>query len=161
MALRSDWSTLACPIARGLDVLGDPWVMLVLREVLSGVHRYDELRSALGAADNVLSDRLRRMVDEGLLVRVPYSSGNRPRMEYHATQAGADALPVLHALMQWGNRHTTAPNGPMRILHRDCGTEAHSADRCDTCGVALTTANVAWGKPSQPGRLVELESARD
>jgi DNA-binding HxlR family transcriptional regulator len=159
MALRSDWSTKACPIARGLDVLGDPWVMLVLREVMSGVHRYDELREHLGAADNVLSNRLRRLVEEGVLTRRPYGSGNRPRSEYFLTEAGAEALPVLHALVRWGNRHTTAPNGPMRILHRDCGVEAQSADRCDTCGVALTAENVAWDKPSQPGRLVMLEGA--
>jgi DNA-binding HxlR family transcriptional regulator len=159
MALRSDWSTEACPIARGLDVLGDPWVMLVLREVMSGVHRYEQLRENLGAADNVLSNRLRRLVDEGVLTRQLYSSANRSRSEYFLTEAGADALPVLHALVRWGNRHTAAPNGPMRILHRDCGAEAKSADRCDTCGVALTAENVAWEKPSQPGHLVVLEGA--
>ena len=159
MALRSDWSTKACPIARGLDVLGDPWVMLVLREVMSGVHRYDQLRSALGAADNVLSGRLHRLVDEGLLTLRPYASGTRQRSEYHLTEAGADALPVLNALVHWGNRHTAAPKGPMLVVHRDCGTATSSADRCDTCGDVLTTDNVAWDKPSQPGRLVELEGA--
>jgi DNA-binding HxlR family transcriptional regulator len=159
VALRSDWSTKTCPIARGLDVLGDPWVILVLREVLSGVHRYDELRDHLGVADNVLSNRLHGMVDEGILARRPYSSGNRLRSEYFLTEAGADALPVLNALARWGNRHTSAPKGRMRIIHRDCGTEAMSADRCDTCAVALTPENVAWTRPSQPGRLVMLEGA--
>jgi DNA-binding HxlR family transcriptional regulator len=159
MALRSDWSTKACPIARGLDVLGDPWVMLVLREIMSGVHRYDKLRARLGVADNVLSSRLHRLVDEGLLILRPYASGTRQRSEYHLTEAGADALPVLNALVHWGNRHTTAPKGPMRVVHLGCGAETSSADRCDTCGVRLTTDNVAWDKPSQPGRLVVLESA--
>jgi DNA-binding HxlR family transcriptional regulator len=160
MALRSDWSAKACPIARGLDVLGDPWVVLVLREVMQGAHRYDELRGALGAADNVLSNRLRRLVDAGLLTRRPYGTQRRPRCEYHLTQAGADALPVLHALAQWGNRHTPAPLGPMRIVHRDCGAESASADWCQACGVALTADNVAWEKPSDRRRLVELEGAR-
>ena len=160
MALRSDWSAKACPIARGLDVLGDPWVVLVLREVMQGAHRYDELRTALGAADNVLSGRLRRLVDAGLLARQPYGSDTRPRWEYHLTEAGADALPVLHALAQWGNRHTPSPLGPLRIVHRTCGTEARSADWCEACGEALTVDNVAWEKPSQPGRLVELVGAR-
>ena len=159
MALRSDWSTKACPIARGLDVLGDPWVVLVLREVMLGAHRYDELHRSLGAADNVLSNRLRRLVDAGLLTRQPYGSGAR-RWEYHLTEAGADALPVLHALAQWGNRHTPAPRGALRIVHRGCGAEATSADWCDACGVALTPDNVAWEKPSQPGVLVQLEGAR-
>lgn len=159
MALRSDWSTKACPIARGLDVLGDPWLLLVLREVMSGVHRYDELRQNLGAADNVLSNRLHRLVDEGLLTLRPYRSGNRSRSEYYLTEAGADALPVLHALVRWGNRHTTAPKGPLRIMHRVCGLEARSADWCDTCGVALTADNVAWDTPSKRGHLVELAGA--
>jgi DNA-binding HxlR family transcriptional regulator len=161
MPLRSDWSTKACPIARGLDVLGDPWVLLVLREVLLGARRYDELRTALGAADNVLSNRLRRLVDGGLLVRRPYGTRARPRWEYHLTEAGADALPVLHALAQWGNRHTPAPLGPMRVVHRACGCETGSADRCDACGEALTAENVAWEKPSDPGHLVELAGVRD
>jgi DNA-binding HxlR family transcriptional regulator len=160
MALRSDWSTKACPIARGLDVLGDPWVLLVLREVMLGAHRYDELHTALGAADNVLSNRLRRLVQAGLLTRQPYGSPARPRWEYHVTQAGADALPVLHALAQWGNRHTLAPLGPLRVIHRGCGAEATSADWCEGCGVPLTADNVAWEKPSQPGRLVDLAGAR-
>jgi DNA-binding HxlR family transcriptional regulator len=160
MALRSDWSTKACPIARGLDTLGDPWVILILREVMSGVHRYDELRAALGVADNVLSNRLRRLVDEGLLIRRPYTSQTRPRSEYHLTQAGADALPVLHALARWGNRHTVSTSGPLRILHRDCGTEVSSADRCDACGVPLTADNVAWDRPSRRGHLLTLEGAR-
>jgi DNA-binding HxlR family transcriptional regulator len=134
--------------------------MLVLREVVSGVHRYDDLRSALGAADNILSDRLRRLVDDGLLTRRPYGGGARRRCEYHLTEAGADALPVLHALVRWGNRHTTAPQGPLRILHRDCGTEAPSVDRCDACGVELTADNVVWDKPSESVRLVELVGAR-
>ena len=161
MPLRSDWSTKACPIARGLDVLGDPWVLLVLREVMLSAHRYDELHTALGAADNVLSGRLHRLVDAGLLTRRPYGSDARPRWEYHLTQAGADALPVLHALAQWGNRHTPAPLGPLRIVHRACGLEARSADRCDACGVALTADNVAWEKPSQPGSLIQLTGAAE
>jgi DNA-binding HxlR family transcriptional regulator len=111
MALRSDWSAKGCPIARGLDVLGDPWVMLVLGEVMSGVHRFDELREKIGAADNVLSSRLHRLVDAGLLTRQPYDSGNRTRSEYFLTEAGADALRVLNALVRWGNRHTPAPRG--------------------------------------------------
>jgi DNA-binding HxlR family transcriptional regulator len=159
VALRSDWSTKTCPIARGLDVLGDPWVMLVLREVMCGIHRYDALRENLGVADNVLSNRLRKLVNEGVLTREPYSSGNRLRSEYFLTDAGADALPVLNAMIRWGNRHTRAPKGPMRILHRDCGTEPRSADWCDKCAVALTTESVAWARPSQPGRLVRLEGA--
>lgn len=160
MPLRSDWSAMSCPIARSLDVLGDPWVLLILREIVSGAHRYDELRASLGIADNVLSNRLRGLVDAGVLTRLPYTPGAKPRSAYHLTDAGADALPVLHALAQWGDRHTAGPSGPMRILHRDCGAVVRSADWCDGCGEALTADNVSWIKPRHQDRVVALQGSR-
>ena len=103
MPLRSDWSGRACPIARGLEALGDPWSLLVLREVLLGNRRYDGLRSRLGASDAVLSSRLAGLVEHGLLRKEAYGGATRPRYEYRATAAGEDALPVLHALARWGS----------------------------------------------------------
>src|ERR1700753_2150155 len=109
MPLRSDWSAHNCPIARALDVLGDPWLLLVLRDAMTGARRYEQFRESLGVADNVLSRRLRTMVEAGLLRRQPYRAGNRTHDEYHLTAAGADLLPVLNALAVWGERHTEAP----------------------------------------------------
>ena len=114
--LRSDWSQATCPIARSLDVVGDPWVVLVLREAFTGTTRFEQLRSALGCADNVLSRRLSAMVQAGLLVRAPYDAGNRTREEYLLTDAGRELLPVLHALAQWGERHRPASTG--RLVRR-------------------------------------------
>jgi DNA-binding HxlR family transcriptional regulator len=158
--LRSDWSTKVCPIARSLDLLGDPWSLLVLREVFAGTRRYDTLRGRLGIADNILADRLKRLVEGGLLVRQAYGAGTRPRTEYCLTEAGADALPVLHALAAWGNKHTASPTGePMRVLCRACGHDADSADRCAHCHTALTPENVAWIRPSFPGDPIALDVA--
>ncbi len=115
MPLRSDWSAASCPIARSLDVVGDPWVLLVLRESFRGVTRFEQFRSALGIADNVLSRRLRQMVEAGLLRRSPYHAGNRVQHEYVLTDAGSDLLPVLHALGRWGEEHRPHPGRSARL----------------------------------------------
>ena len=116
MPLRSDWSEATCPIARTLDVVGDPWVLLILREAVQGVTRYDDFRAALGVADGVLSRRLAAMVDDGLMTRAPYRSGNRTREEYLLTDAGRDLLPVRLARPAGSSSCTTAvatrPSGP-------------------------------------------------
>ena len=156
MPLRSDWSEATCPIARTLDVVGDPWVLLILREAVQGVTRYDDFRAALGVADGVLSRRLAAMVDDGLMTRAPYRSGNRTREEYLLTDAGRDLLPVLHALVRWGETHRPRPTGRLVVVHDGCGHETERPDVCDACGEALTPANVSWRKPRDLGRLVPL-----
>ena len=92
MPLRSDWSDDLCPVRRSLDVLGDGWVLLIIRDVLHGRGRFDTLRDNLGISDAVLSRRLRSMVEAGLLERVDYSDGGRTRQGYAATEAGAELL---------------------------------------------------------------------
>ncbi|HSU71152.1 MAG TPA: winged helix-turn-helix transcriptional regulator, partial [Micrococcaceae bacterium] len=85
MPLRSDWSQRTCSIARGLDILGDPWSLMVLREVFLGNSRFEAMKQQLGAADNVLSKRLGWLVDGGLLAQRPYEEGGRSRLEYVLT----------------------------------------------------------------------------
>jgi DNA-binding HxlR family transcriptional regulator len=154
--LRSDWSQATCPIARSLDVVGDPWVVLMLREAFTGATRFEQFRSALGCADNVLSRRLSAMVDEGLLVRAPYDAGNRTREEYLLTDAGRELLPVLHALAQWGERHRPASTGRLVVVHEGCGEPSDSADTCTTCGARLTADTVSWRRPRDPEHLTPL-----
>ena len=98
-------------MARALDILGDPWAVMILREVFMGNRRFDGLKDELAIADTVLSKRLRVLVEAGLLQRVPYGGAVRPRVEYVLTEAGSDTLPVLNALAQWGR-------SPHRISHR-------------------------------------------
>jgi DNA-binding HxlR family transcriptional regulator len=154
--LRSDWSQATCPIARTLDVVGDPWVLLVLREAVTGATRFEQFRSSLGCADNVLSRRLAAMVEDGLLVRAPYDAGNRTREEYLLTDEGRDLLPVLHALVLWGERHRPADTGRLVVVHDGCGEPTESADTCSTCGERLTSETVSWRRPRDPEHLTPL-----
>ena len=98
---------------RALDVVGSRWTLIVLREVLKGVRRFEEIQQHLGVSSSVLSHRLRLMVDDGLLRREPYrEQGDRERHEYHPTEKAWDLYPVLAGLVQWGDRHLGDPDGP-------------------------------------------------
>jgi DNA-binding HxlR family transcriptional regulator len=155
MPLRSDWSEDTCAVARGADVFADPWSVLVLREVFVGNRRFGGIRSTIGAAENVLSERLRRLVAEGLLRREPYGSG--ARQEYRLTAAGADALPVLNALAVWAAKHTDSPTrSEMHLYCTVCEQESASADWCTTCSRPLTVSTTAWERPSAPGVRIDL-----
>ena len=102
--LKRDYEGQTCSIARALEVVGDRWTLLVIRDVGVGRHRFDELLESLGIASNVLTDRLNRLVDAGVLQRVRYNE--RPeRFEYHLTEKGLELGVALLALMQWGDRH--------------------------------------------------------
>jgi len=113
--LRRDYEGQVCSIARALEVVGDRWTLLVIRDIALGHRRFDQLLTGLGIASNVLSDRLNRLVADGVLQRVPYSQ--RPtRFEYELTPKGRELSPALLALMQWGDRHLS--DRPPRIARR-------------------------------------------
>jgi DNA-binding HxlR family transcriptional regulator len=113
--LRRDYEGQVCSIARALEVVGDRWTLLVIRDVVLGNHRFDDLSTSLGVASNVLTDRLNRLVAEGILERVRYSE--RPeRFEYHLTPKGRELGLCLIALMQWGDRYVS--DKPPRIARR-------------------------------------------
>jgi DNA-binding HxlR family transcriptional regulator len=102
--LNRDYEGQNCSIARALEVVGERWTLLIIRDVLLGLHRFDEFQESLGIARNVLTDRLNRLVDEGVLERVLYSE--RPeRYEYHLTKKGLDLNIALTALRQWGDQY--------------------------------------------------------
>ena len=160
MPLRTNWSEDNCPIARAADVFGDPWSLLVLREVFLGNRRFEGIKKSLKVADNILSERLRRLIEADVLVAKPYSAGARPRNEYHLTSAGTDALPVLHALTAWAQSHTVSPSGkPLRIVCTTCGSESRSGTWCQSCQSELTAGTTAWDHPKTPGSLIELAIA--
>ncbi|MFH8252579.1 winged helix-turn-helix transcriptional regulator [Microbacterium sp. B2969] len=154
MPLRSDWSTEYCPIRRSLDVLGDPWVLLIIRDVLHGRGRFDTLRDNLGISEAVLSRRLAAMVEAGLLSRVDYPDGNRTRQGYAATAAAAELLPILQQLAIWGERHTTMPDGGghMAMIHETCGHETTQGQICSSCGETLVAQEMTWVKPWKNAR---------
>jgi DNA-binding HxlR family transcriptional regulator len=113
--LKREYEGQVCSIARTLEIVGDRWTLLVIRDVALGLHRFDELLESLGIASNVLTDRVTRLVDEGILERVPYSERPR-RFEYHLTKKGRELGLALLALMQWGDRHLSEK--PPRIARR-------------------------------------------
>jgi DNA-binding HxlR family transcriptional regulator len=125
-----------CSVARALEVLGERWTLLIVRDALLGLRRFEEFQHSLGVARNVLTDRLNRLVDAGILHRVPYQERPR-RHEYHLTPAGRQlAVPVI-SLMQWGDRHVAGPGGPPRLArHHGCGGALRAELVCATCGQA-------------------------
>ena len=161
MTVRTSMSQAVCPVARSLDLLGDPWTLLILREVFSGNRRFDGIKVALGVTDTVLSNRLQRLVDEGLLDRSPYGGTVRPRVDYILTEAGEDTLPVLHALARWGRAHTTSPvpgGGILLVECVVCGQPSQSADWCTTCAAPLDRNRTAWRRASEPETLIALRA---
>jgi DNA-binding HxlR family transcriptional regulator len=118
-----DYDPANCAIGAAVEIFGDRASFLVLREAFNGVRRFGDMQRRTGIPRQVLSDRLTRLVSEGLLRKVPYQqAGQRSRDEYRLTSKGLDLYPVLVALMQWGDRYEAAPGGPPLLLrHRDCG----------------------------------------
>jgi DNA-binding HxlR family transcriptional regulator len=121
-----------CSIARTLELIGEKWTMLVLREAFNRVRRFDDMHRRIGAPRQVLSQRLGRLVSAGILTRVPYREpGQRTRYEYRLTDAGRDLYPVLLALLRWGDKHRPTEAGPAMFLnHRDCGEPIALQVRC-------------------------------
>ncbi len=111
-----------CSIAAAVDALGDAWSVLVLREVFFGVHRFSDLQRDLGISRSVLTDRLNRLVGLGILRTRHYQEpGDRVRHEYRLTRKGVGLLPVLVALMGWGDEHLNGGKGPVALHHRETG----------------------------------------
>jgi DNA-binding HxlR family transcriptional regulator len=127
-----DWSVDNCPVGRAMDVLGEKWAFVVLREIFSGVRRFDDMREHTGLPRQVLTNRLGTLVESGVLRRAPYREpGARVRHEYRLTEKGFDLYPILVALREWGDRYLADPQGPpMRTVHRDCGGTVHTRLTC-------------------------------
>ncbi|ANE04317.1 winged helix-turn-helix transcriptional regulator [Corynebacterium crudilactis] len=161
MPLRSDWSKELCPIRRSLDVVGDPWVMLIIRDVLHGRGRFEQLRDSLEISEAVLSRRLRSMVEDGLLARADYENGRRIRQGYVATESAVELLPVLQYLAQWGERHTELPEGGghMAMIHKPCNRETEPGSWCSECGEELRPEELVWMKPWKEKSYDELVPA--
>ncbi|MGW4795457.1 winged helix-turn-helix transcriptional regulator [Nonomuraea sp. NPDC004297] len=121
-----------CSIERTLDIVGEKWTFLVLREAFAGVRRFADMQAITGAPRQVLSARLARLVDEGLLRKEPYREpGQRQRDEYRLTEKGRDLYPLLVALMHWGDKYLAGDEGPPVLLtHRDCGAPVEQWLRC-------------------------------
>jgi DNA-binding HxlR family transcriptional regulator len=137
--LGKEYEGQICSIARSLELVGERWSLLVVREIFHGRRKFSEMQRSLGVARNVLTSRLQNMVDEGILERRPYSE--RPeRYEYFLTEKGLDLWPVMISLMHWGDKHEPMADGPPSIVvHKgECGGEIDDRRICTKCGKALT-----------------------
>ncbi len=139
---RKSFAEMDCSVAQCLEVVGEWWSLLIVRDAFLGVTRFDEFQRRLGISRNVLHQRLDRLVDAGVLVKVPYST-KPPRSEYRLTPRGKDLWPVLTAMRQWGDQHA-APNGPpVSVVHTACGSSAPIDNVCSSCGARVTARDVA------------------
>jgi DNA-binding HxlR family transcriptional regulator len=135
--LRNDYPALDCSVAKALEVIGERWSLLIVRDVMHGHRRFGEMQESLGIARNVLAARLERLVDEGILERRSYQE-SPPRHEYFLTEKGLDLWPALIALLNWGDRYTPRPDGPPRlIVHKECGGAVSDRGICEDCGKVL------------------------
>jgi DNA-binding HxlR family transcriptional regulator len=141
--LHRTYESQNCSIARTLEIVGERWTILILRDAFLGVRRFDDFHRSLGISRGVLTARLQWLCEEGILERRRYQE--RPeRFEYRLTEKGRDLWPLLVAAVNWGDRYQ-AEHGPPRIfLHRDCGGELTDRRTCSKCGKELTAREVEW-----------------
>jgi DNA-binding HxlR family transcriptional regulator len=145
-----------CSVARPASLLGDPWVLVILRQAFSRIRRFDDFQSQLGISRSLLSDRLGRLVDAGILRREPYKDQIRTRHEYRLTRKGLDLYPALMALREWGDRYMADEGPPIRLRHRDCGGEPRIHLTCDRCGEDVGARDTEIAPGRRAGGLATL-----
>ncbi|HEX9856188.1 MAG TPA: helix-turn-helix domain-containing protein [Acidimicrobiia bacterium] len=140
MPPRKSLDHLDCSVANTVDVIGDRWSLLIVRDAFFGVRRFDDFQKDLGIARNILADRLQGLVDKDILTTKQYQD-NPTRHEYVLTDKGRDLFDVLMALWRFGDRWEPATAARVAI-HDDCGHETHMIAACAHCGAELTRRNI-------------------
>lgn len=142
MALRPD--TRICSVGRALDILRDRWIFFIIREAFFGVRTYERFQQNLGIATNILSNRLKELVKNGILERTQNPDDGR-RFIYRLTGKGLDLYPFTLALMNWGDRWLAGQAGPpLALFHKTCGHPLHTEIRCVTCGQPVHAREVTY-----------------
>ncbi len=153
--LRRDYE-VDSSIARSLETVGERWTLLIVREILLRRRRFGQIQASLGIARNVLSDRLARLEEDGILERRAYSE-RPPRFEYFLTEKGLELWPTLVTLADWGERHSVTPDGaPMRIVHKSCGGRVNKRQICDRCGAELEARDAT----AVPNKAADVSALR-
>lgn len=147
---RTSFAGMECSVAQALELVGDWWTLLVIRDAMLGVRRFEQFQRRLGIARNVLSDRLEKLVESGILARRNYQE-HPPRHEYRLTEMGLDLYPVIVSLRQWGDRWAQPGDPPVVVEHLQCRQVTHGRLVCSHCGEPLTALNVR-----ARGRLVPV-----
>ena len=153
--LPRDYTGQNCSVARTLEVVGERWTFLVLRDAMMGVTRFEVFLRRIGLAPNILTKRLRALTDAGILDRRIYQE--RPeRYEYVLTEDGKQLFPVVMGLMRWGDAHLSPKGAPAIVRHADCDGEIDGRAVCTRCGEAVDVDEVTWhfgpgaSKPAGP-----------
>ena len=140
--LGNDYKAQVCSVAGALEAVGERWSLLIVRDIMLGLRRFDELQANLGIARNVLQARLTRLTDHGVIERRLYQE-HPPRYEYRLTEKGLDLWPTVVALMNWGDRYAASQAGPPVLLeHRGCGGAVDEHRVCESCGAKLSVRDV-------------------
>ncbi len=150
---RKSFSGMHCSVAQCLEVVGEWWSMLIVRDAFLGVTRFDQFQERLGISRNVLNQRLAHLVTAGVLERAPYCE--RPvRYDYRLTEKGRDLWPVLTAMREWGDTHAAPDGPPLLLVHRACGQVVDAVMTCSACGTPLAARDVTAQRG--PGAVEDL-----
>jgi DNA-binding HxlR family transcriptional regulator len=155
---RTSFADMRCSLARSLELIGDWWSPLIIRDLFLDVTRFDDLVEDLGISRNLLTRRLKALVDDGIVERAAYQR-HPPRYEYRLTEAGRDLVPALLALTEWGDRWARPKEGrPMLFVHKGCGHQFRPQVTCSACGDVVTAEAVMAvpgpGGAAKPGTMV-------
>ena len=144
MGRTADYSKQACSVAATLEVVGDPWTLLILRDAFRGIRRFEQWQERLGVARNVLAARLKALVENGVLTTRLYSE-RPPRKEYLLTPKGRDLRAVLLTMAEWGGKHVYGEGAaPNVFVHDACGHEFHAKLVCEACGEGLGRGDLTY-----------------
>jgi DNA-binding HxlR family transcriptional regulator len=155
---RKSFADMHCSVAQCLEVVGEWWSLLIVRDAFLGCTRFDQFQERLGISRNILHQRLARLVEAGILEKVAYSE-HPPRYDYRLTAKGRDLWPVLTTMRQWGDKHA-APNGPpLQVVHKDCGHVSEALLTCSVCGERIGVRDVrAVSGPGDVDALMDNRS---
>ena len=138
---RKSFSEMHCSIAQCLEVVGEWWSMLIVRDAFLGVSRFDVFQERLGISRNVLNERLAKLVDAEVLEKEPYSE-HPLRYDYRLTDKGRDLWPVLTTMRRWGDTYAAPDGPPVMAIHRECGEISNPVLTCSACGEPMTANDV-------------------
>jgi len=144
---RTSFEQMNCSIAQCLEVVGEWWSLLIVRDAFLGIRRFDDFQARLGISRNVLNQRLNHLVEHGIFRRVQYQE-HPPRHEYRLTDKGRDLWGVITAMRQWGDAWAAPDGPPVEVVHLGCGQISRAVPTCSHCGETLDARSVRVLDPS-------------
>jgi DNA-binding HxlR family transcriptional regulator len=156
---RKSFADMHCSVAQCLEVVGEWWSMLIIRDAFLGVTRFDDFQQRLGIARNILNQRLTRLVEQGVLDKFAYSD-HPLRYDYRLTVKGRDLWPIITAMRQWGDKYAAPDGPPLKVKHKKCGKISQAVMTCSACGEPLTARDVrAVAGPGDLDHLIQIGAA--